>query len=284
MQQNELNTYIKQAVGGDQNSLELVIAEVHDLIFNLSLRMLGMSADAQDATQDILVKVITSLSSFRFESRFQTWVYRIAANYLIDYKKSMFAQHPLDFEFYANDLRASYEDDKEELMMNCSKEKAAEELKLSCTNVMLQCFDPETRCIYILGTMFRADSKTAGEILNMTPENYRQRLSRARKKMGDFLAEYCGAVSTGFCRCDKRLSIAMDQHRLDPQNLEYSAFRTIDRNILHSCMNDMNEIEDISDAFQELPGFCSPVSSKEFLETFLHSKQLENVKSYKEKA
>lgn len=282
MEQNELNMCIKRASQGDQNALEQVIAEVHDLIFNLSLRMLGMSADAKDATQDILVKVITNLSTFRFESRFQTWVYRIAANYLIDYKKSMFAQHPLDFEFYANDLRASYYDDTEEIMMDCSREKAAEELKLSCTNVMLQCFDPLTRCVYILGTMFHADSKTAGEILNMSPETYRQRLSRARKKMGDFLAEYCGAVSTGFCKCDKRLSKAMAQHRLDPKNLEYSAFRTLDRNILYSCMNTMNEIEEVSDAFQELPAFGSPISTKEFLESFLHSDLIRNVKAYKE--
>ena len=63
---------------------------------------------------------------------------------------------------------------------------------MSCTNVMLQCLDGESRCIYILGTMFKADSRIAGEILGMTPEAYRQKLSRIRRKVAEFLKEYCG--------------------------------------------------------------------------------------------
>ena len=44
----------------------------------------------------------------------------------------------------------------------------AEELKMSCTNVLLQCLDAESRCIFVLGTMFKLDSRIAGEILDMT--------------------------------------------------------------------------------------------------------------------
>ena len=62
-----------------------------------------------------------------------------------------------------------------------------EELKLSCTNVMLQCLDGESRCIFILGTMFRLDSAVAGEILGISPAAYRKRLSRIREKMAAFL-------------------------------------------------------------------------------------------------
>ena len=42
---------------------------------------------------------------------------------------------------------------------------------------MLQCLDTESRCAFILGTMFRLDSAAAGEVLGISPENYRQRLS-----------------------------------------------------------------------------------------------------------
>ena len=69
----------------------------------------------------------------------------------------------------------------------CAEKLLAEELKLSCTNVMLQCLDAESRCIFILGTMFGIDSRIAGEILGITADSYRQRLSRIRRKMADSL-------------------------------------------------------------------------------------------------
>lgn len=88
----KMNKYIASATKGDAKALEQVVLEVKDEIYNLSLRMLGSVSDAQDASQDIIMKVITNLSSFREESNFHTWVYRISANYLFDYRKSMFAQ------------------------------------------------------------------------------------------------------------------------------------------------------------------------------------------------
>jgi RNA polymerase sigma factor (sigma-70 family) len=152
--------------------------------------MLGTVSDAEDASQEILVRVMTNLSSFRKESRFSTWVYRIAVNYLQNYKKSMFAQRPLSFEFYGRDIEAGFINNSSVDFRGVDEEMLAEELKMSCTNVMLQCLDPESRSIYILGTMFHIDSRTGGEILGMAADNYRQKLSRVRRRMGDFLSSY----------------------------------------------------------------------------------------------
>ena len=100
----ELLTLIEQAVAGDKQSLETVLSSVQELVFNLSLRMLGTFPDAEDASQDILLKVMTHLSSYKGESAFSTWVFSIAANHLKDYKKHMFAKFPLSFEFYGDDI------------------------------------------------------------------------------------------------------------------------------------------------------------------------------------
>jgi hypothetical protein len=78
----ELLAFIAKATAGDKDSLETVILSVQDLVFNLSLRMLGTFPDAEDATQDILLKIITHLSSFKGESAFSTWVFRIAGDIL----------------------------------------------------------------------------------------------------------------------------------------------------------------------------------------------------------
>ena len=88
----ELSVLIGKATAGDKESLETIITSIQDLVFNLSLRMLGTFPDAEDASQDILLKITTHLSSFKKESSFSTWVFRIATNHLINYKKHMFAQ------------------------------------------------------------------------------------------------------------------------------------------------------------------------------------------------
>lgn len=105
--------------------------------------MLGTFHDAEDATQDIILKVITQLSSFRGESAFSTWVFRIATNYLLSYKKHMFARYPLSFEYYGNDIENAPIGEIPDLTQDVEKSLLAEELKLSCTNVMLQCLDTE---------------------------------------------------------------------------------------------------------------------------------------------
>ena len=168
----ELQALVDKATAGDKKALETLAAGVQDIVFNLSLRMLGTFADAEDATQDILLKMITHLSTFRGESSFTTWVFNIAANHLKNYKKHMFGHRPLSFEFYGDDIENGKTQDVPDLTQDVEKDILAEELKMSCTNVMLQCLDTESRCIFILGTMFKVDSRVAGDILEMTPEAY----------------------------------------------------------------------------------------------------------------
>ena len=73
----------------------------------------------------------------------------------------MFSKFPLSFEFYGDDIVNGKIDDVSDLTQNVEKAILAEELKMSCTNVMLQCLDAESRCIFILGTMFQLDSRIA---------------------------------------------------------------------------------------------------------------------------
>lgn len=279
MDKQSIEVLIDKALEGNTKALEEILLEVKDLIYNLSLRMLGTSNDADDATQDILVRVMTNLASFRKESSFSTWVYRIAVNYLIDYKKSMFAQHPLDFEFYANDIKAGYVENTDELMLGVSKEELSQELKMSCTNVMLQCLDPQTRCIFILGTMFKVDSKVAGDILGISADNYRQRLSRARKKMASFLKEYCG-LNGGLCNCQNRIGYAILTHRLNPNHLEYKELKKFDDEVLLNVKTSMEQIDEYSTIFDELPKYQSKVEAKAFIEKLLQSEHIKNVQSY----
>lgn len=270
----EIKTLVEQATAGDKKALEALAAGVQDMVFNLSLRMLGTFADAEDAAQDILLKMITHLSSFRGDSAFTTWVFRIAVNHLKNYKKHMFARFPLSFEYYGDDIENGKIQDVPDLTQNVEKDLLAEELKMSCTNVMLQCLDPESRCIFILGTMFQLDSRIAGEILEMTPEAYRQRLSRVRRKMADFLGQYCGEYGGGRCKCKDRVNYAIQNHRIHPLKLDYTTASEIPVQTIVDVKNAMEEIDGLSQDFSFCKPYRSPERTRNLIKEFLDSTQL----------
>ena len=269
----ELQALVNKATAGDKKALETLVASVQDIVFNLSLRMLGTFADAEDATQDILLKMITHLSSFRGDSSFTTWVFSIAANHLKNYKKHMFAHYPLSFEYYGNDIENGKIQDVPDLTQNVEKDILSEELKMSCTNVMLQCLDMESRCIFILGTMFKIDSRIAGDILEMTPEAFRQRLSRIRRKMADFLGQYCGEYGSGRCKCKDRVNYAIQSHRINPLQLDYTAATEISIQTMLDVKNAMEDIDDLSQDFSFCKPYQSPERTKHLIQEFLDSTQ-----------
>ncbi len=265
---NELHTLIDQATAGDKQALETLLGGVQDLVFNLSLRMMGTFPDAEDASQDILLKVMTHLSSFKKESSFSTWVFAIAVNHLKNYKKHMFAKYPLTFDYYGDDILHANLEDVPDLTQDVEKAVLAEELKLSCTNVMLQCLDTESRCIFILGTMFHVDSRIAGDILGLTPEAYRKRLSRVRKKMADFLREYCGEYGGGTCHCESRVNYAIQNHRIHPSSLDF--YNAVPKQVSLEVTAAMEEIDDISQEFSFCRTYESPEKLRQFVEDFLN--------------
>ena len=269
-EQMETQKLVRLAAEGDKGALEQLLTGVQDLVFNLSLRMLGTIHDAEDASQEILIRVMTNLASFRGESAFSTWVFRIAVNHLKNYRKSMFAQHPLSFEYYGEDIVSGKEKDIPDLTMGVDRNLLEQELKLSCTNVMLQCLDTDSRCIYILGTMFRVDSRLAAEILEISPEVYRQRLSRIKKKMAGFLEEYCGLSGKGVCSCSKRISYAIATHRVKPEKPEYTSLEE-NTEFLQECKTAMEEIDDRSLVFSSLPAYRTTRAARQYLEEFLKS-------------
>lgn len=273
----EMDQLIDKAIAGDKAALQQLLTGVQDMVFNFSLRMLGMIPDAEDAAQEILIKVMTHLSAFRRESSFSTWVFGIAANHLKDYRKNMFSQHPLSFEFYGEDIACGKEKDVPDLSSGIEQSILEEELKLSCTNVMLQCLDRESRCIFILGTMFRVDSRVAADILNISPEAYRKRLSRVREKMAAFMGQYCGLSGTGMCSCKNRINYAIATHRLNPLNPEYSVLKQGSDEVIRNTKNAMEKVDDLTFVYSDMPFYRASEKAREWMEDFLRSETFRRI-------
>ncbi len=78
---------VARAVDGDKAALEEVICLLQDPLYRLALRMVRRPSDAEDATQEILIGVITRLAAWRGESKLLTWAYRVGVNYLLNLRR-----------------------------------------------------------------------------------------------------------------------------------------------------------------------------------------------------
>src|SRR6201988_906374 len=78
---------VEKAGNGDRAALEKLVLRHQAWIYNIAIRMVFHPQDAEEVTQEVLVKVITKLSTFKGESKFRTWLYRIAANHVLNMKR-----------------------------------------------------------------------------------------------------------------------------------------------------------------------------------------------------
>ena len=199
-----LEDLARQALDGDREALDGLVRALQGDIYGLALRMLWNREDAEDAAQEILVRVVTRLSQFGFRSRLKTWAYRLAVNYILDTKKSAIERLHLSFERFAENLGGGLEpaapaDAEQSLLI--------EEVKVGCSLAMLQCLDRPHRAAYVLGEIMELSGPEAAEILVISPALFRKRLQHARSAILDFMRVHCGLVSDSApCQCHRRVS------------------------------------------------------------------------------
>jgi hypothetical protein len=103
VEQTDQNLVLR-ARAGDRRALEDLIERHQAWIYNIALRMLFHPQDAEDATQEILIKVVTRLASFEGRSSFRTWLHRIVANHLLNVKRGREELKVTTFSAYGDGL------------------------------------------------------------------------------------------------------------------------------------------------------------------------------------
>ena len=219
-----LETDVTRAKAGDRNALESVVRAVQKDVYGIALRFLWHPEDAQDATQEILIRIITGLGNFRGDSSFRTWMYRVCCNTLLTLRKQRMERMSLSFEEFGEDLAHGLSDDPLRVDSDIDRELLLEEVKIGCTLGMLMCLDRSHRLAYILGEIVELNHREAAEVLEIPPAAYRKRLSRARASITSFMMERCGLASpTNACRCRRRIATAIDLGRVDPSHLLFAS-------------------------------------------------------------
>ncbi len=221
---------IQQILEGNKAALTTLIERHQPFIYNLAWKLTGNIEDAEDLTQETLLKIIASLSTFKQESSFTTWAYRIAKNHFLNSQKKASTLFASNFEDLGNMLDAAPSVDISTEEQEQKREEIRE-VRLQCLSGMLLCLTKEQRMIYIIGEIFGADHTVGSEIMEISKDNYRMKLSKARKDLYNFMQNKCGLVNKANpCRCHKKVTFATENGMVDAKNLlfnrkEYSTFR-----------------------------------------------------------
>ena len=95
---------IHQALEGSSKALENLVKKHQHYIYNIALKMVLSPFDAEDITQEVLIKMVTKLGQFQGKSNFRTWLYRITFNHFLKMKKYWLEDTITSFEGYGQDL------------------------------------------------------------------------------------------------------------------------------------------------------------------------------------
>lgn len=219
---------VRLARAGQKEALESLILRHQGWIYNIALRMVFHPEDAEDATQEILVKVITHLSTFEGESEFRTWLYRIAFRHLLNVKRAGRVRS-LSFEEYGRELDSTPDGDlPDRNSVSADVRLHVQEARIGCTTGLLLCLDAEQRLVYVLGAIFGASDRVGAELLEISRDSFRQKLSRARRDLHTFMDDKCGLVkSSNPCRCAKKTQGFLKAGYLDASKLLFARERVV---------------------------------------------------------
>jgi RNA polymerase sigma factor (sigma-70 family) len=271
-----LERLVDQAREGRKDALEELVRRIQDRVYGLALRALFLPADAEDATQEILIRVITHLGDFKGESRFTTWVFRIAANHLLTTRKRRAEKRGFSFERAEEAIEAALASSSA-VPEVCESGLIVEEVRLACLQGMLLCLSREIRLAFILGIVFEVTSTEGGRILNITGATFRQRLSRGRREIQDFMTRKCSLIDPANpCACARLIPYEAKIGMLDPKDLRLAAHRCHARGSESAAgrLQELGELRRVAALFRSHPDYAAPESFVESVRSLVESGRL----------
>lgn len=188
MDRDEERRIIAQVCAGDANAFEALVVAYQKQVYNLALRTVGNEEDAADMTQEVFLRAYRALGSFRGESKFSVWLYRLTTNVCIDFLRSR-RRHP------TVSLTAADEDDEQPQFdipageASCPEQQLARsELRRAVVRGLDQLPD-DARKILILRELDGLSYAEIGKVLRLEPGTVKSRLFRARRRLCEFLRD-----------------------------------------------------------------------------------------------
>lgn len=178
---------VRKVLGGDANAFETLVLEYEKNVYNIALRMTGNSEDAADMTQEAFIKAYNSLQSFRGDSKFSVWLYRIVSNVCLDFLRSKNRRPTVSLSVE--------DDDGEDAQLDVADESQSPELlldrKLTRDSVRrgLDSLPPDYRQILLLREIQGLSYDEIAQALSLEVGTVKSRIFRARKRLCAFLID-----------------------------------------------------------------------------------------------
>ncbi|MBP7902323.1 MAG: RNA polymerase sigma factor [Spirochaetes bacterium] len=221
---HEDSLVVEKIKEGDLNAVVDLIRLHQDWIYNIAFRMTVNIQEAEDITQEILIKILTKIGSFNEKSRLKTWIYRMTVNHVIDMKRKKKEQ--LIPSFVNHEAMLKTIEDREYNFSGISSSEGSillNETRTGCIMGMLLCLNRKDRLVFIIGGIMGIDSNTGSEIMSISAINFRKILSRARKRLYNYMNEKCGLFNeSNTCRCSKKLSGSINRGLVNPKSLKFA--------------------------------------------------------------
>jgi RNA polymerase sigma factor (sigma-70 family) len=237
---------VERAQAGSRDALEQLVTRHQRWIYNIVLRMIYHPHDAEDVTQEILIKLIGKLSTFKGDSRFRTWLYRIVVNHVLNMKRARGEEMEWTFEKYGGGLNGAPDEElPDRRSVAVDLQLIVDEAMIGCTSGMLLCLSREQRIVYILGEIFGVADAVGSELLETSRENFRQKLSRARRDLHRFMHGQCGLVNAANpCRCAKKTQAFIRAGYIDTNKLLFAGEHiTRVRDVAHKAHQDLETLD-----------------------------------------
>lgn len=172
MDRDEERRIIAQVCAGDTNAFEALVVAYQKQVYNLALRTVGNEEDAADMTQEVFLRAYRALGTFRSESKFSVWLYRLTTNVCIDFLRSR-RRHP------TVSLPADESVGPEQQLTRSEM----------CRSVArgLDSLPDDARKILILRELDGLSYAEIGKVLRLEAGTVKSRLFRARRRLCDFL-------------------------------------------------------------------------------------------------
>jgi RNA polymerase sigma factor (sigma-70 family) len=279
------NVLVSRTIEGDRKALETLMTRYHIWIYNIAYKMVGDPLDAEDVTQEIMIKILTKLSTFKGQSRFRTWLYRIVKNHVLNMQKRKRENQIISFDRYWKSIAETPDAEQPDPnLLPVDLSLILKETRVHCMMGMLLCLDRMQRLVFILGELFDVGESLGSELLEISKANYRQILSRSRKHLYLFMEDKCGLIREGNpCYCNKKLKSLLDCGAVNPLDLKFTTHYLYEFNKIsmkkYASFSTAYE-EQCRRLFRENPVYHAP-SLKKFFQTILASQEFKEVIDFK---
>ncbi|MBQ9980088.1 MAG: sigma-70 family RNA polymerase sigma factor [Oscillospiraceae bacterium] len=179
---------VKKAARGDIDAFSELVRLHENRIYSLCLRMMGNPEDAQDAAQEAFIKAWEKLSTFRGDSAFSTWLYRLASNLCLD----MIAARNRRAASSLSDEDGSFLDTPDTAPL--PQEELERRERLGALKAAMDTLPDEARTMLILREGQGLSYEEIGQVLNLPPGTVKSRLFRAREKLREELLSKNGNI------------------------------------------------------------------------------------------